>query len=299
MVSDTLKAAAWMSGSIVAFTAMAVAGRTVSGQLDTFEIMLYRSLIGIVLVTGFATATGALGQITRRHLRVHLLRNLSHFTGQNLWFYALTVAPLAQVFALEFTMPLWAMVLAIFVLREPLTPRRSLVALVGFAGILIITRPWATGLGPGVIPASSAAVGFAGSVILTRLLTRTETVTCILFWLTTMQACFALVTAGWDLDIAVPSAANLPWIAVIGAAGVVAHSCLTKALSLAPATVVAPVDFTRLPVIAVVGLLIYAEPIDLATLAGAALIFAANYVNLWLENRGPRPVSSLATASRR
>jgi drug/metabolite transporter (DMT)-like permease len=296
MASEALKAAAWMIGSVVSLSAMAVAGRNVSAELDTFEIMLYRSLIGVLLVAGYAVATGRLGRITRRRLGIHLIRTLSHFAGQNLWFYALTVAPLAQVFALEFTMPLWAMLMAIFILGERLTRRRLGVALAGFVGILIITRPWATGLGPGVLPAATAAIGFAGSAILTRLLTRSETVVSVLFWLTAMQAGFALALAGIDLDIAVPSRSLLPALGVIGAAGVIAHSCLTKALSLAPATVVLPVDFSRLPLIAVVGFLIYAEPIEPAVLAGAALIFAANYVNLWIETRRPERVAAASPA---
>jgi drug/metabolite transporter (DMT)-like permease len=70
---------------------------------------------------GPGRAFGTLGQVTRRHMRLHLWRNLAHFTGQNLWFYAITVSPLALVFALEFTSPLWVMVLAAMFLGERLT----------------------------------------------------------------------------------------------------------------------------------------------------------------------------------
>jgi drug/metabolite transporter (DMT)-like permease len=288
MAGSSLRAAAWMSGSIVSFTAMAVAGREAGRDLDTFEIMFWRSLMGIVIVVGLAAATGALRQITRRHLGLQVVRNVSHFAGQNLWFYAITVAPLTQVFAMEFTMPLWVMLLALVVLGERLTPLRILVAAVGFAGVLIVTRPWEQAIGPGIIPAALAAVGFAGSAVFTKVLTRTETITCILFWLTIMQAVFGLVCAGWDGDLAAPTMRALPWVLVIGVAGLVAHWCLTKALSLAPATVVVPIDFTRLPIIAVLAMLLYDEPIEPAVFAGAALIFAANYLNIWSEARRAR-----------
>jgi drug/metabolite transporter (DMT)-like permease len=285
MASDSLRAAAWMTGSIVSFTAMAVAGREAGRDLDTFEIMFWRSLIGIVLVVGLAGAFGALGQISRRSLGLQAVRNLSHFAGQNLWFYAITVAPLTHVFALEFTMPLWVMLLALVFLGERLTPTRILVAIMGFVGVLIVTRPWAQALGPGILPAALAAVGFAGSAVFTKLLTRTETITCILFWLTVMQAALGLAAAGWDGDLALPTLRSTPWVLVIGVAGLVAHWCLTKALSLAPATVVVPIDFTRLPIIAVVAMVLYHEPLEAAVFAGAAVIFAANYLNIWTEGR--------------
>ncbi len=286
--NNPLGAALWMIGAILSFTSMAVAGRAVSFELDTFEIMMYRSFIGIGVVLAVVAATRRGREITRRSLGLHLVRNLTHFAGQNLWFYAIAVIPLAQVFALEFTMPIWVMFLAVPVLGEALTRVRLLAALVGFAGILLVTRPWASGLSPGIITAALAAVGFAGSAVFTRLLTRTETILCILFWLTLMQAAFGIVCAGYDADIAMPSARSWPWIVMIGLAGLIAHFCLTRALSMAPAAVVTPMDFARLPIVAVVGAAFYGESLHPLTFLGAALIFGANYANLLAETRHRR-----------
>jgi drug/metabolite transporter (DMT)-like permease len=247
--------------------------------------MLYRSIIGIVIVVGVARVAGTLWQVSTRSMGIHLLRNISHFTGQNLWFFAITAAPLAQVFAMEFTGPLWVTVLAPLILGERLTRTRALAAMIGFLGILIVARPTVETLTPGLIAAALAAIGFAGSAVFTRLLTRTETITCILFWLTVMQAVFGLICAGFDGDIALPSPASLPWLVVIGCAGLVAHFCLSTALSLAPATVVMPIDLARLPIIAVVGMALYGEPLELLVFVGAAVIFAANYLNIWTESR--------------
>ncbi len=288
-MSPTIRAALWMIGAIVSFTAMAVAGRYLSAGLDTFEIMLWRSLIGIAIVLAAARLAGTLAQIGTARLGLHALRNLSHFAGQNLWFYAIATIPLAQVFALEFTSPIWAMFLAVPVLGERLTWPRLGAALAGFAGILIITRPWAISLTPGVIAAALAAIGFAGSAVFTRRLTRDIPITTILFWLVTMQSVFALIGAGWDGDIALPTRAALPWLLVVSVGGLVAHFCLTKALSLAPAAVVVPVDFLRLPLVAAAGALLFGERLEGAVLAGAALIFAANYLNILRETRLSRP----------
>jgi len=284
--SHPLRAAVWMIGAIVSFTSMAVAGRALAEGFDTFEIMTYRSLLGIVIVLGAGYWAGTLHQITRRSLHLHAIRNISHFTGQNLWFFAITMAPLAQVFALEFTSPLWVTVLAPLFLGERLTRVRVLAALIGFAGILIVTRPnLATMLNPGLIAAALAAIAFAGSAIFTRILTRTETITCILFYLTTMQAVFGLVLAGYDGDIAWPAGIDWVWLTLVGCAGLLAHFCLTKALSMAPASVVMPLDFARLPIIAMVGMLLYGEPLEVIVLAGAILIFGANYMNIRAETR--------------
>ncbi len=284
-ISPTVRACIWMIGAIVSFTAMAIAGRAVSFELDTFEIMLFRSLIGIVIVVVVASLAGTLQEVRAQKLGLHFIRNVSHFAGQNLWFYSITVIPLAQVFALEFTSPVWVMLLAPLVLGEKLTRSQAIAAVIGFIGILVVTRPSPETFEFGLLTAALAAIGFAGSAVFTRKLTRTDTITCILFYLTVMQAGLGMAFAGFDGDITLPSASNLPWIVVIAIAGLVAHFCLTVALSLAPATIVMPIDFTRLPVIAVVGVLLYAEPLDPFVLLGAALIFGANYYNIWSSTR--------------
>ena len=283
-----LRAALWMIGAIASFSAMAVAGREAAFDLDTFEIMLYRSIVGVVIVFAILTLTGRWGQVTSRHPGLQIMRNLAHFSGQNLWFYAVTVIPLAQVFALEFTSPLWVLVLSPLVLGERMTPMRTLAAVMGFIGILIVARPDPETLNPGVITAALSAICFAFTIMLTKKLTRTESIACILFYLTTTQVVFGLIAAGYDGDIALPSATSLPYVAVIGCAGLLAHFCLTNALSIAPATVVIPIDFTRLPVIAIVGMVLYNEPLDLFVFAGALVIFAGNYLNIWHETRRPK-----------
>lgn len=288
-MNTLLQAALWMIGAITAFTTMAIAGRAVSLELDTFEIMLFRSLVGIVIVVGIANLAGTLSQVRRHRLDLHLTRNICHFAGQNLWFYAIASIPLAQVFALEFTTPIWAMLLAPLILRERLTGAGLIAAAIGFLGILIVARPDPANLSPGLIAAAACAIFFALTAIFTRKLTKTETITTILFYLTTMQAVFGLICAGFDSDIALPSWAAFPWLVLIGIAGLVAHFCLTKALSIAPASVVMPIDFVRLPTIALVGMWLYDEPLEALVFVGAALIFVANYINISAAARLTKP----------
>lgn len=287
-MSAALQAALWMSGAILSFSSMAVAGRELSSGFDTFEIMLYRSLIGFAIIVTIAFAFQRTATIRPNMLGLHGLRNLAHFTGQNLWFFAITVIPLAQVFALEFTAPVWVVLLSPLILGERLTSIRLLAALIGFVGILIVARPTPETLNWGLAAAGVSAVCFAFTGMFTKKLTRSEPILSILFWLTAMQAVFGVICAGYDFDIAPPNWDSLPFIVVVGLGGLLAHFCITKALSIAPATIVMPVDFIRLPVIAIVGMLLYSEPLDIWVFLGALVIFAGNYLNIWVETKSTR-----------
>jgi drug/metabolite transporter (DMT)-like permease len=284
-MSPVLKAALWMIGAIASFSTMAVAGREVSHRFDTFEIMMYRSVVGVIVVCIVMGVSGTWRKVQTQRFSTHLLRNMAHFTGQNLWFYAVTVIPLAQVFALEFTSPIWVIVLSPLILGERLTGIRALAAIMGFVGILIVARPDMEGLNSGVLTAASSAIFFALTMMLTKRLTRNEATISILFWLTTMQLVMGLAMAGYDGDIALPDVQTGPRIFLIGCAGLLAHFCLTSALSIAPATIVAPIDFVRLPTIAIVGFLVYGEVVDIWVFVGAVIIFAGNYLNIWVETR--------------
>ncbi len=283
-----VKAALWMIGAILSFSAMAIAGRAASFELDTFEMMTYRSMVGLVIVLVFGATFGTLGQITFRHLNIHFFRNLAHFTGQNLWFYAITVSPLALVFALEFTSPLWVMIFAALFLGERLTKVKLFAGALGFIGVLIVVQPGSAPINSGMVTAALAAIGFAATAILTKRLTRTETTTCILFYLAVIQLGLGLAACFADGQMALPSTTTAPWLLLIGICGMTAHYCLTTALKIAPASAVMPMDFVRLPAIAVIGMLFYAEPLQWAVLFGAVLIFAANYLNILTTQRAAR-----------
>ena len=285
--SRPFAAAIWMIGSIAGFSALAVSGREIGAALDTFEMMLYRSLIGVAVIAVFAVAAGRRHEIEARFLGLHLFRNILHFAGQNLWLLALGLIPLAQLFALEFSAPIMVAMAAPVFLDERLTRTRILSAALGFAGILVVARPFGPeAMTAGIAAAFLCAVSFAATALATKRLTRLTPVLSILFWLAAMQSALGLICAGWDGRIALPGPATLPWVLVMGLAGVLAQFCLTKALSLAPASVVTPIDFLRLPLIGLVGAAFYAEPLDPWVFAGGAVILAANWINIRAEARG-------------
>ena len=278
----------WMLGATASFSLLAVAGRELSAELDTFELMLYRSIAGLVLVTGWAAHQGRLAEVHTRQLSRHMLRNVWHFTAQNLWFYGIAVIPLAQLVALEFTNPIWVALLAPLLLGESLTRRKAFAVALGFVGILIVARPGLAPIGPGHLAALGAAVGFAMTSLITRKISRSDTVLCVLFWMSLTQTVASLVLA-LPGGIPWPSTPLLPYLAIAGVTGLTAHICLTSALALSPATIVGPLEFIRLPVITAIGALVYSEALDIAVLVGAVVILIANIINLTALKRDAAP----------
>jgi drug/metabolite transporter (DMT)-like permease len=190
--------------------------------------------------------------------------------------------PLAQVFALEFTSPIWVMLAAPLLLGERFTRWKVLAVALGFAGMLLIVKPGFTEIGPGTLWAFSCAFGFAGTIIATKRLSATETPFCVLFYMTLMQTPIGMAVLG-GLPSLPPDAGVWFWTVALALGGLSSHYCLTRAYKLADATVVVPLDFTRLPLIAVVGLIAYNEAIDVAVILGGALIVFGNLMNIRAE----------------
>ncbi len=273
-----------MLGAVLAFSTMAVAGREIYSELNTFQLMFYRSIVGLVFVCIALAVRSDFSTVRTTKLKLHAVRNLFHFAGQNLWFYGVAVIPLAQLVALEFTMPIWVAVLAPVFLAEAFTRWRILAAFFGFCGVLIVARPGVVEIQAGHLAGLFAAVGFAGNLLVTKRLSDTDSTLCILFWMTAFQIVFGLVCS-IPFGFVFPSGSILHLVFWVGIAGIVAHFCLTSALANAPASVVSPMEFLRLPIIAVVGMLLYGEPLELAVFAGGVLILIGNLINIRAERR--------------
>ncbi len=291
-LSNPIKAGFWMLGAMISFTLMAISGRSLADKLDTFEIMTYRSFIGIAIVLVFAYRAGTLGEVRTRYLKLHIIRNIFHFSGQNLWFFAILYVPLSQMFVFEFSTPLWVAVCAPLVLGERLTLSRFMAAAIGFFGILVVARPDFSDVNPAIIAAAFCAVGFAGATLATKILTRTETITAILFWLTVLQAVFGVICAGYDGVMDVPRGSEWLWVVIIGICGLCAHFCITTALQLAPATIVTPFEFLRLPLITFVGVVLYGEQLEWLVFLGAFIVLLANIMNIRAETRASKSAIS-------
>jgi drug/metabolite transporter (DMT)-like permease len=195
------------------------------------------------------------------------------------------VLPLATVFALEFTMPVWVALLAYFLLGERLTGPRVVMLVSGLAGVTVILKPGVSVIQPAALIMVLGALCYAANMIGTKTLTKTDSVLAILFWMNVIQTPLSLIPAlpAW----VAPTLADAPWILALAGGSLFAHFCMTKAFKLADATVVVPIDFLRLPLIAVVGALLYGEPLDPIVFVGAGIIFAGTYFSLSREARRP------------
>ncbi len=285
-----VRAVQWMAGTLVSFTLVGVATRelTVGADLEIFQVLFLRAAVGLVIVAPFVMRGGWVS-VKTANLRLHGLRNTLLYGASYAWYFGIAVLPLANVFALEFTAPVWVAVLAVVFLKERMSAGRAVAVAFGIAGAFVILRPGVDEFSIASLIVLAGAFGFACSHTLTKGLTRDDRPLIFLFWMAAMQVPFAAIPA---IVVWAPMDANAwMWAAVMGAAATSAHYCLTRALTLADATIVVPMDFLRVPLIAVVGFLVYAEPIDIWVLAGAAAIFAGNYYNLWREHRAVAAVS--------
>lgn len=266
-----------MGGAMCCFLAMAISGRELSKELSTFQVLFFRNVVGLIVLAALLYRSG--WRVLRTQAPgTHLLRNIVHFAGQYGWFFGIARIPLAEVFALEFTMPIWTALLAPFILGERMTPTRALVVVIGFVGTLIVLRPGLTLVQPAALAVLASALAYAIAHMMTKRLSSRDSPLAILFYMTVMQLPMGLVMSlsHWIW----PSMHAWPWIAVVGVAALAAHYCMTRAFLLADTMVVMPMDFLRLPLIAGVGFLFYNEKLDLWVLAGAMVLCAGAWLNL-------------------
>jgi drug/metabolite transporter (DMT)-like permease len=285
---NIIAVAAWMAGALVSFSAIAVSIRELSSALSVFEILALRNAAGIVILIALALFKPSLrmGFVPRR-MGLHALRNVVHFLGQYAWALAVTILPLATVFAIEFTTPAWVALFAALILREEMTRPRILAIVLGLVGILVILRPGSETLDPAALIVLFAAICFALVTIATKRLTGTESTFSILFWMNVMQLPMNYLGSDPLFFLKIP---ELPILPVIGMCigGLSAHFCLTSAFRHGDAVVVVPLDFMRLPLIALVGFWLYAEPLDPFVFAGAIIIVAGILQSLRAEQRRGR-----------
>ena len=271
-------AALWMAGWLTLMLVIAIAGREALREINVFQLMEMRSLLGFLMLYPLVRANGGLAAMRTTRLPQHVARNIIHYGAQLGWFFALTLIPIGQVVAIEFTMPIWTALLATTFLGERMTIWKIAAIGLGLIGVVVIVRPATSEINPGQLIALGAAVGFGISVAMVKSLTRTEQPVAIMFWMLVVQSAAGLIPALYVWQW--PAAHFWFWVVVIAFCGTFSHYCMARAMLHADATVVIPMDFLRVPLSAAAGWLIYSERLDLFTVIGAALILAGNLLNL-------------------
>jgi drug/metabolite transporter (DMT)-like permease len=274
----------WMVGALLSFSVMAVSIRELARMgLSIFEILAIRSGGALLVLLVLLMLRPELRVHTRpRRMALNFLRNGVHYASQFCWALALTMLPLAMVFSLEFTMPAWTALLAAWVLHEKMTPSRLGVVILGLVGVLVILRPGLAAFNPAALLVLVAAFGYAITMITTKQLTATETTFGIIFWMAVIQFPLSLLGSHPATLLTLEVRHILPAIGV-GIAGLTSHYCLSNAFRSGDATLVVPLDFMRIPLIAVVGWALYGERLDIFVLLGALIIVAGVLWNLRSE----------------
>ncbi len=284
------RAALWMSGWLVMLLTITIAGREGLRDLNVFQVTELRSVLAFCILFPIVHFNGGLAAMKTARLGAHVTRNLVHYGAQVGWFFALTLIPIGQVVAIEFTMPVWTAILAVVLLGERMTIWKIAAIVLGVVGVLVIVRPATGAVQPGQLIALAAAVGFGISIALVKSLTRTESTLAIIFWMQVIQSAAGFVPAllVWTW----PPAHAWGWVFAIALCGTFSHFCMARAMLYADATIVVPMDFLRVPLTATLGWLLYSERLDLFTILGAAMILLGNLLNLKPEARLPARVGT-------
>jgi len=266
-----------MVGTLASFLLMAVAGKELQASISTFEVLFWRSVVGLVVVLFLLWRLDWQGLRTPKPL-IHVGRNAIHFVAQYGWFYGIAFIPLAEVFAIEFTTPIWTMLLAAVFLGEAITRWRVLAVVLGFVGIIIILRPGFAAVSIAQFAVLGAALGYAASYVFTKHLVGVDRPITILFYMVLLQVPLGLIFSlgQWVW----PAGIDWLWVVAAGLTGLTAHYCLSRALQLADAMIVTPMDFMRLPLAALVGFVIYGQLISYWVFVGAAVIFVGLFINI-------------------
>ena len=280
-----IQAILWFCGTMAGFAGMAIAARSLDSiEMSTFEILFFRSLIGVLVVLPFI-ARKRFVDIRTSRFPWHLGRATIQFGAQICWIYGIVHLTLSDLTAIEFSIPLFTALLAVLFLGERMWRHKWIATIVGFAGVLVILRPEGSAFNFAGLVMLTGSFLYAGSGVLVKYLTRTESPQGIIFWMNLLQLPAGLLPAVFLYDWITPGLHDVPWILIWGCAGLWAHYSMARALTLADITIIFPLDFLRLPVMAVIGLLLYAEAISPWTAVGALIIFAANWYSVREESR--------------
>lgn len=280
-----VRGAVWMVSGGVLLVLMAIDVRYLAPKFSVLEMIFIRSTLTLCFMLPWAYRTRVGGLATKR-FPLHVFRNVIHYLGNLGWFLGVTLVTLADLSALQFTIPLFTIVMAALILRENVGPHRWSAAAIGFIGALIIIRPGYIPIELGTIAVLLSAIFYATSSIATKKLSSTESPNLVLFYMGVVfvpvslgPALFVWVTPGWE--------DALPFL-FLGMTGAGAHYCLIRAFAAADASFVTPFDFLRLPVSAAFGFVLFGETTQVWTWVGAVIIFAATYHVTWRETRGRR-----------
>ena len=282
---NPVRGIALMFAATFLFAAMHVVIRYLTEHMHPFEAAFFRNLFGLIFVIPWFVRYG-LAPLHTAQLHLHGLRACVNAAAMLVFFYAISITPLAQVTALGFTAPIFATVLAALILGETVRLRRWTAVAVGFAGTLIVLRPGLAEVSPGQLLVLISSVVWAFALMIIKTLGRRDSSITIITYMSLLQLPMSLVAAlfVWTW----PGAEMIPWLFAVGLLGGGAQWLMTEALRQADTSVVMPVDFCKLPWTAFLAYMAFAQVPDAFTWIGGAVIFGSALYIMYRERRAPR-----------
>lgn len=281
-----------MLAATVLFTIMGASARYVSARIHPFEVVFFRNAFGFVLLLPLVLSHG-LQHFRTQRFGLHGARAAGHVAEMTIYFVGLTMIPYAQVQALTFTTPLFAALLAVFLLRERVHPRRVVALAIGFLGAMIVIRPGFVPVDAGSVLILLSALGWAGVILIVKRLTRTDSSITITAWMVVLMSPISLVPAllVWQW----PTPAEWTWLAVAGIAGTLGQLLVTQAFRVADTMAVMPFDFTKLIWASLLGFLVFDEVPSIFTWIGGVVIFTGSLYLAWCERRAHGQAAAAAS----
>jgi len=279
---NVARAAALVSAGSLTLVVMATVVKHLGTELPAMEILFFRSAIGLLFVLPLF-ARNPLEPFRTKRPGMHLLRGAVGAVGNACFFWTITHMLLADAMALQFSRPLFMIPLAVFLLGETVGLRRTAVAAVGFAGIMLYARPFTGGFEPDAFVGALGALAGGLVVICIKRLATTEPTRVIMFYYALWNALFALIPAA--LFWVTPTLPQLALLTVVGILGIGGQSLITHGLTMGEATVLVPLDYSRIIYSAALGYLLFNEIPGPWSFAGMALIVACSLYLVLTEKR--------------
>ncbi len=271
MTSSTNRGIFWMIVSCIAFSTMWVLIRYASHDMHAFVIVFFRNFFGTLALLPIMLRNKGLMKLNR--LKANVRRATSGFIATTGTFYAVSHAPMATALSINYTAPLFATVGAVLFLGEKIHFRRVAALIIGFAGMLIVVRPGALPMTPGVLAAMISAVSTAFSIIAIRQLVASDDSRSVAAWTFILMTPPSLIMAAFVWSW--PPAHVWPLLIAIGCVAAVGQLSMNRAFALAETSAVLPYDFVRFGLVTLAGITFFHERVDALTVIGGIVIFAA------------------------
>ena len=273
--------------STIAFSSGMAVVRYLSTDLHPFQIAFFSAFFGLITMLMLVPRYGLRSFRTDRFI-LQLTRSILSVVGILAVYYALSTTPLATVTALNFTMPIFTTVLAVLFLKERVDIAKWAAIFFGFTGVFVIVRPGVVTADTGALLVIVGSILFAFTILVMKVLTRTDSIASITLYGVMLRAPLALVPAlfVWQW----PDARQLLWLAAMGSVGTLSSFAFAQALKDVDTNVVSPIFFLQLIWSAAIGYVIFAEIPSVFTWLGGAMILSSVTYMAYRESRVTKPV---------